>query len=269
MEPLTIIHPIHDQDHYLVPFMHALGLADAFKGELEIVDVRGKHAQSEISIRKVFERWGKLPLHSQRGEVANILGFHVKKIVKSGSSKKEIGNRLRRHPHDILVLGVTDQSGLHRWFGPHLVEYLVDYFRQTTLYVPIGTKPFVNKEDGNATIKKVIVPVAEIPSPEPSFQLLNRILDAIGGDTPEVVGLHVGDEFPLVSAPSLEGLNWKEVCMHGAVAKHIVSCAKEEDADCIVMTTNGRDTFKQKIMGSITEQVVHHAPCPVLAVAVH
>jgi nucleotide-binding universal stress UspA family protein len=44
----------------------------------------------------------------------------------------------------------------------------------------------------------------------------------------------------------------------------IVSKAKEDGADVIVMGTHGRKGLSHLIMGSVAEQVVRQAPCPVI-----
>lgn len=267
-EPLNIINPIHEQSELLPPFLHALSLVYASKGELEVVDVRKKSRKHEnVSIRKVLEQWGALPRGSKREDVGK-LGIKVKKIIKEGGSKKEIGKRLRRHFHDICVIGLNRQKSIGGLFGQDLAEYLVQYFRQTTLYIPSGVKPFVNENTGSVSLENIIMPVAEDPSPEPSFQMLQRMLQIFPGQSPQVHGVHVGEIFPYISAASLEGVSWKEVLMQEGIHQSIISIARQEDADLIIMSTNGRDTFSQKIVGSITEQVLRDAPCPVLAVAV-
>lgn len=268
-ERFTVIHPIHGKDNLQTPFLHALSLVYALKGELEIIDVRGKgNRKTDLSIRNVFERWGKLPVNSERGDVEKALDIRIKKIIKDGGPKKEIAKRLKRHEHDILVVGLHEHKGLGRLFGQDLVEYLIQYFRQTTLYLPVGTKPFVNRDSGEIVLKKIIIPIADEPSPDLSFQMLHRLLQLIPNQTPEVFGVHAGDEFPLVSALFLEDISWKEVLKNESVSQSIVGLANEVDADLIVMTTNGRDTLSQKVAGSITEQVLKDTPCPVLAVAV-
>jgi nucleotide-binding universal stress UspA family protein len=50
----------------------------------------------------------------------------------------------------------------------------------------------------------------------------------------------------------------------GAVWDRICRVAAEERADLIVMATRGHDSLADRILGSNTERVVRHAPCPVL-----
>jgi nucleotide-binding universal stress UspA family protein len=46
----------------------------------------------------------------------------------------------------------------------------------------------------------------------------------------------------------------------------IVEQAKAEGADLIVMCTHGRTGLPHVVMGSVTEKVVRHAPCPVISI---
>lgn len=48
----------------------------------------------------------------------------------------------------------------------------------------------------------------------------------------------------------------------------ITRTAQSIGADLIIMTTRGHNTLPRKIMGSITEHVLHAAPCPVLSIPV-
>lgn len=267
-QQLNIIHLIHEQSELLSPFLHALSIVYASKGELEVVDVRKKSRKHEsVSIRKALEQWGVLPRGSKREDVGK-LGIKIKKIIKEGGSKKEIGKRLRRHSHDICVIGLNRQKSIGGLFGQDLAEYLVQYFRQTTLYIPSGVKPFVDGNSGSVSLKKIIMPVAEAPSPEPSFKILQQLLRIFPDQSPQVHGIHIGEIFPYISAASLEGLLWNEVLFPEGIHQSIISTARQENADLIIMSTNGRDTLSQKIVGSITEQVLRDTPCPILAVAV-
>lgn len=52
----------------------------------------------------------------------------------------------------------------------------------------------------------------------------------------------------------------------GAVIDEIVKYAKEHHIDMIVQATHGRKGVTHMLMGSIAENVVRYAPCPVLTV---
>lgn len=52
----------------------------------------------------------------------------------------------------------------------------------------------------------------------------------------------------------------------GVPYKKIVEKAAEERGDMIVMCTQGRTGLPHMVIGSVTEQVVGRAPCPVLSV---
>lgn len=54
--------------------------------------------------------------------------------------------------------------------------------------------------------------------------------------------------------------------LSGRPATEIARIAAEEDVDLIVLSTHGYTGLKHMFMGSTAEQVVRHAPCPVLVV---
>jgi nucleotide-binding universal stress UspA family protein len=58
----------------------------------------------------------------------------------------------------------------------------------------------------------------------------------------------------------------KLVVRNGRAFHEIASAAKTLKADLIVISTHGRTGFKHALLGSTTERVVQHAPCPVLVV---
>lgn len=52
----------------------------------------------------------------------------------------------------------------------------------------------------------------------------------------------------------------------GAARAEIIEYAKEHQIDLIVIGTYGRTGVARFLVGSVTEHVVRHAPCPVLSV---
>jgi len=58
----------------------------------------------------------------------------------------------------------------------------------------------------------------------------------------------------------------KHCLVAGGAAEEIISLAQEEGCDLIVMGTHGRTGLGRLLMGSVAEQVVRKASCPVLTV---
>lgn len=64
-----------------------------------------------------------------------------------------------------------------------------------------------------------------------------------------------------------EGLNARGIVRGGfPVAEEILRVAVEERADLLVIGTLGKTSLKDKLLGTIADEVVSRAPCPVLIV---
>lgn len=78
-----------------------------------------------------------------------------------------------------------------------------------------------------------------------------------------------------VSLAQFVGQNFSDLLPHvgvdekvelGSPYKNIVERAKSEKVDLIIMATRGRGGLTRMLLGSVTEQVIRNAPCPVLAI---
>ena len=54
--------------------------------------------------------------------------------------------------------------------------------------------------------------------------------------------------------------------VHGDAGPMLVQVAEDMDADLLVMGTGDKGLLKRVFLGSVSQHVVHHAPCPVLVV---
>lgn len=64
----------------------------------------------------------------------------------------------------------------------------------------------------------------------------------------------------------LEKIEWETRAEEDQAASAIVHQAKKVQADLIVMGTHGRSRLAHMLMGSVTEKVLHEAPCSVLTI---
>jgi universal stress protein A len=62
------------------------------------------------------------------------------------------------------------------------------------------------------------------------------------------------------------GLIKESIIRRGPADREITQLAHEMDADLIVIATHGYSGWRHAMLGSVTERVVQHAPCPVLVV---
>ena len=68
--------------------------------------------------------------------------------------------------------------------------------------------------------------------------------------------------------PELENadVNWKRIVVEGYPAEQICRLAEEGGADLIVVGSRGHSALGRFLVGSVSDRVVHHAPCSVTVV---
>lgn len=144
----------------------------------------------------------------------------------------------------------------------------------------------------HAQLKRILVPVDFSPSSRRALRVAREWAVRFGS---EVCLVHVNEPMdtygvmgPDFIAPPAEPANLRET-MHAELTKlaceefpnavkvsvqlhegiagdQIVATAREWKADLIIISTHGRTGLARVLMGSTAEQVVRHAPCPVLTV---
>jgi|SRR5579872_15005 len=89
-------------------------------------------------------------------------------------------------------------------------------------------------------------------------------------DSPPEIGLEETDGWKRLHAMVDEWGRQKNLevvlLQHGPVARALLSFAAKIDADLIVLGTRGRGGFQKLAVGSVAEEVLRLAPCPVLTI---
>ena len=67
-------------------------------------------------------------------------------------------------------------------------------------------------------------------------------------------------------AKNLPGITVRKAFLEGRPFVEIVRYARDNQIDLIIISTHGRSGIKHALFGSVSEQVVRKAPCPVLVV---
>src|SRR5262245_8335902 len=86
---------------------------------------------------------------------------------------------------------------------------------------------------------------------------------------PEAYQERLRDELEQVAPPDRSSVPCFHFLLEGDPATEIANAAKNMKCELIVMATHGRSGIRRLLMGSVAEQVMRHAPCPVLTVRVN
>jgi hypothetical protein len=134
-----------------------------------------------------------------------------------------------------------------------------------TLFVPPTARGFVDQATGILSLSRVLVPVDHSPPPAEAVDTLHAFVSPMKQQGTTTDLMHVGGTIPLIRRIA-DGAIVPVALRTGDVVSTILKAADEQQADLIAMPTAGHQGFLDAVRGSITERVLRHAPCPVLAV---
>lgn len=272
---LSLAHVFHPTDFSLSPeiaFVHALKLTLATKAKLTIFHVNEGLEEADWKdfpcLGDTLARWGLIQEdHSEQGLLA--AGLPIDKVLARGDDPTtSILEYLTQHPAGLIVLA-THQLGGQPYFRS-VAEPIARHAETMTLFIPHKTRGFVCNDDGTFTLRRILIPIDQHPNPQSTIQTIAGLAQALGCETLAFTLLHVGSEqeAPFVYTPRRTGWTWHTSNRTGDVVSAILQSEKEEDADLIVMTTEGHQGFLDALRGSTTERVLRNSRCPVLAVPV-
>lgn len=260
-------------------FDHVRLLAERFSADVtlyhavEVLDDRypGWWTASSRDLWAQAERWTREALQERASRLAVPASIQVECVR---SARQAVQEMVRGRRPDLTVMAAHDHGMLAHLMGASVTESVVDHVHTPVLAV---------RGRGGIPYRRILVPTDLSLASRLAFPmaaLLARSFDA------EVVGLHVapplsaatlsGVPVPVRPAPPSEAAVWEflrpdfaglpmvaqvEV---GPAWERITHTAATEGVDLIVMATRGHDSFSDRVLGSNTERVVRHAPCPVL-----
>jgi nucleotide-binding universal stress UspA family protein len=191
-------------------------------------------------------------------------------VARGDNPVKACRQSLERNPADLIVVATHPCEGKMTWLGETVAEPLARSAGEMTLLVPEGSPGFVRAEDGTASLRSILIPVARQPAAEPAIEAARRLMLYLPQAEGTATVLHVGDpcEAPAVRLPEVPGWKYSRVERPGDVVDTILRTAEEVAADLVVMTTQGRQGFLDALRGSSTERVLRQAHCPMLTMPV-
>jgi nucleotide-binding universal stress UspA family protein len=263
----SIFHPSDFSEASEVAFAHALAIALIREAELVILHARRGQREDWFqfpAVRKTLARWRLLEAGSLPSEVFEKLAVRITKVSTKGDPVRASMRQIEKQKPDLVVLATRGRQGLPLWLKPSVAQAVARRTNAMTLFVPRGCRGIVSL-GGVINLRRILLPVDYKPDPREVVIRAARAAEALGDECVEIALLHVnGTEFPRFPQPEGKAWAWKELRREGDVVAGILDEAQE--ADLIVMATEGKQGIIDALRGSVTERVVRDAPCPVLAV---
>jgi nucleotide-binding universal stress UspA family protein len=269
-----VLHPTDLSEASERAFHHALAIALRQRAQFTLLHAVGRRATDNWAgfpgVRDKVAQW----------RAAGTLDGLEDRVRQSSVSKVQVDVRdpvaaslqyIERHAVDSVVLATEGRSGLSRLLRPSRAERLARESKLPTLFIPHGSRPFVDGGTGEVSLKRILVPVDPDTDPRPAMLRAVRSAALLDDPSLEITLLHVGDseeEVAITDVPRLPFCRWHVVRRSGDVVQEILSIAEETDADAIYMTTAWSRSSLGRRDGSVTERVLAGAPCPVATVPV-
>ncbi len=274
---VSVLHPSDLSETSENAFAHALAISLIEHSRLTLVHALAKKNEKVSwhefpGVRQTLETWGLLKPGTPRSEVFKKIDIDVNKVIlEAGKPLKETLIFLERHPIDLLVLATEGRDGIPQWLHPSFAEQLARKAVTMTLFIPKLVKGFVSPEDGHLSIRRLLIPIDHRPNPNQALVSAARLADDWMIDDLEITLLYVGAEsdMPSIQLPKDTSIHWSIKNCQGIVTDQILKACESEKADLIIMATQGHQGFLDALRGSVTEQVIRHATCPILAVPVN
>lgn len=225
---------------------------------------------------------------SHAGDQARAEGLNVREILEQGNPARVIAAVAEALDVDLILIGTRGHTGFRHLLLGSVAEEVVRIAKSPVLTVHPGDDRPIEP------VRTMLLPTDFSPAADQALRAATRLF--VGTDqatillvhsfhiSPAVVPLggfgsgvaphfvehaqHLAEQATAPAAKALRdrGFNVEVLVKRGDPAEVVTELAAERDVDIIVMGTRGHSKLRQWIMGSTTERVVEHAPCPVMTV---
>jgi len=202
----------------------------------------------------------------------------IRPVCVMGEPYEAIVETAEDEGRDLIVMGVRGASLAERLLVGSTTARVIGYSSQDVLVVPekgtLGWDKILVATDGSEFSRKAIEKALDVLHDSRGLLTVVSVLEIsphIYAVAPELVEekiklpeKYVEEVKELAASRGIlaEGVVREAECAN----QFITDVAREKGIDLIVLGSHGRTGLKRLLMGSVTESVIAHAPCPVLVV---
>lgn len=274
----SILFPTDFSDYSNKAFPYASTLARAFGGRLVLLHVAELEEEDPANPRHSFPA-----LSDYEGEVVT-----ERIIIRGHAPYKDILDISRAKNCDLIVMATHGRSALSQFFLGGSVAEEVARFSRIPVFI-VKVEPGEPAETYTGRLKEVLFTTDLSDSSAKALDLAVTFAQKFSAS---LYALHVIDD-ETTSYYSSKGIsrddqdfrsNVEELLRHfvaanggaasvssyhlaeGRAETEIVRFAEEHGIDLIATATRGHNALEDDILGTTTDRVIRHAPCPVVSV---
>ena len=209
--------------------------------------------------------------------LANEAKIMIRTVCEEGETHERIVDLADAENFDLIVMGRRGQKRLEKVLVGSVTARVIGYSHTDVLVVPMGTnvgwKKILVATDGSRFSEAAAAKAIDFTKAYGGQLMIVSVVDVPAefyGESPEtwdnlVTQAKVFVE-KIAQQAEASGVKTQAIVKEAETWKSIVELAEEHKADTIIMGSHGRTGLKRLLMGSVTEKVIGHAPCPVLVI---
>lgn len=201
----------------------------------------------------------------------------LRTACEEGEAHERIVDLADSDNYDLIVMGRKGRHRLERALVGSVTARVIGYSHRDVLVVPqnsaVGWQKILIATDGSRYSESAMERAIDFAISYGGELIILSVVDVpdeFYGESPDVLDSLVvkAQTYAERARQMAEAANIKvqSFVREAETWQAIIDMADEKKADTIIMGSHGRTGLKRLLMGSVTEKVIGHAPCPVLVI---
>jgi nucleotide-binding universal stress UspA family protein len=246
-----------------------VSVAPPYSGDLRVV---GTSDLGELLRQPCEEALGKAMKMAETERV------QIRPVCVMGEPYEAIVETAEDEGRDLIIMGVRGASLVQRLLVGSTTARVIGYSSQDVLVVPekssIGWDRILVATDGSEYSRKAVDKALDLVQYSRGTLTVVSVLEIsphIYAVAPEIAEEKIKQPQKYVEEvkdlAASRGIQAEGFVREAECANEVINdVAREQNIDLIVVGSHGRTGLKRLLMGSVTESVIAHSPCPVLVV---
>jgi nucleotide-binding universal stress UspA family protein len=262
------LHALQEAFKLVTSWVTVVAVAPFYEGDLRLVGVPG----AERLIREPCDT-----ALARAQELAEAAGAVIQPLCERGEPHERITALAEKGSRDLIVMGARGHSAIERLLVGTVTRRVIGHTDRDVLVVPlqgtVGWDRLLLATDGSPDSVAAADRALDLAQAYGSELLVVAAADFPAGlrwetsdAAAELLKNCQGNVAGVTELAQAARLRVRGFVREGPAYRVITELAAEERANLIVMGTHGWTGLKRLLLGSVTERVIGHAPCPVLVV---